>query len=144
MLNGIVAAGFKNVVEADDVRLYVRVGVRDRVAHTRLRRKIHDDLGLVLRENTVDQRLVCEVTLDESVFNRAGRGNFFDLCKAVLLQRDVVVVIHTVEADDVPGREIAQKARNEVCANESGRAGDEDCFGIECNILICHMQYPYV
>lgn len=78
----------------------------DRVADARLRREVHNYFGLVLLENVVDERLVREVALDEGVLDRAGRGGFFDLGKAILFQADVVVVVHAVKADEVTGGEV--------------------------------------
>ena len=73
MLDGVVSAGFKNIVETDDIRLDVGVGVSDRVSHARLSGEVDDDLRLVLLENVVDERLVRKVTLNESVLDRACR-----------------------------------------------------------------------
>ena len=100
----------------------------DGVADAGLCGEVHDYLGLVLRENVVDKRLIREVALDEDVFNRAGCGDFFNFGKAVFLQADIVIVVHAVKADEVTGGDVAHKAHDEICADETGGAGDEDCF----------------
>ena len=91
-------------------------------------RKVYDDFGLVLRENVVDKSLIREIALDEGVLDRAGCGGFFNFGKAVLFQRAVIVVVHAVKADEVTGGDVAHKAHDEICADETGGAGDEDCF----------------
>ena len=47
MLNGIVAAAFKDIIKSDKVRFDIYVGVIDRIAYPRLRREIHDNIGVI-------------------------------------------------------------------------------------------------
>ena len=126
MLDRIVAAGLQNIVKSDDVRLDVGVRVGDRVADTRLGGKVYDDFGLVLRENVIDEQLVRNIPPDECVLDRAGCRDFFNLSKTILLQRDIVIVVHVVEADNMPSRQVAQKAHYEVRADEAGGTGDHN------------------
>ena len=126
MLDGVMTAGFKNIVEANDVRLDVGVGVGNGVADTGLGGEVHDNLGLILHENIVDKRLVREVALDKRVLDRACRGDFFNLGETVFLQADVVVVVHAVKADDMTAGKVVQQANDKVCADEAGGTGDED------------------
>ena len=60
-----MAAGFKDVVEADEVGLYVHIGVIDRVAHTGLSRKVDDDIGFILGKYPVNNSFIGHVAADE-------------------------------------------------------------------------------
>ena len=69
-----VAAGFEDVVEADEVALDVSVGVCDGIADAGLGGKVHDDSEAVFFEKVVDGGLVGEVCFDEGpLFACGGR-----------------------------------------------------------------------
>ena len=89
-----VAAGFQNVVEADDIRLDVDVRVVDAVAHARLCREVDDDIGVIVGKDAVYKCLIRDGTLEERP-NRPRRvyGGFLDLPQAVVLERRVIVVV---------------------------------------------------
>ena len=42
----IVAAGFENIGEADEIGLRIDMRIGDRIAHARLRGQVDDDIGL--------------------------------------------------------------------------------------------------
>ena len=62
---GASAAGFEDIVEADEVALDVGVRVRDGIADAGLGGEVHDDGEVVLFEQAVDGGLVGEVRFDE-------------------------------------------------------------------------------
>ena len=66
MLYGVVAAGFKDVIEPDEVALYIRIGVGDAIAHTGLGSEVDNDVELVLLKQPVDRGLVGNIALDKS------------------------------------------------------------------------------
>ena len=89
-----VPAGLQDVVEAYHVALDIGIRVLDAVPDPRLSREVHDDIELVLRKESVDERLVGKVALDELVgMLRGCRDLFLDLAQAVLLQRRIIVVV---------------------------------------------------
>ena len=55
MKDGIPAAGFQNVIEADHVARKVNVGMVDRIPNARLRRQIDDHAGTVFPEHALDR-----------------------------------------------------------------------------------------
>ena len=69
MLNGVVAAGLEDVVEANEVALDVGIGVGDAIADARLGSEVYHDVELVLIEEFVNQRFVSNVALHEVIFN---------------------------------------------------------------------------
>ena len=68
-----VAAGFEDVVEADEVGLYVHIRMIDRIAHTGLSRKIDDNIRLIPGEDAVNAGLVGHIAADEG---EAAAGAF--------------------------------------------------------------------
>ena len=65
MLHGVVAAGFKNVIEANHVALDIGVGILYRVTHAGLCCEIHDDVELIFGEQGINNGLICKISLDE-------------------------------------------------------------------------------
>ena len=133
MLHRIMATGFEDVVEADEVRFDIGVRVGDGVAHAGLCGEIDHDLRLVLLEGFVNERLVRQTALDEG---EVQIGSQF--AQAVFLQSDVVVIIYAVQADDLCIRNIPQQALGQVRADKAGCAGDEDRLLVHFHILLEH------
>ena len=126
-----VPARLQDVVEPDHIALDVRIRVLDAVPDPRLRREVHDDIELVLRKESVDERLVGKVAFDELVGVPRGRGGLFlDFAQAVLLERRIVVVVQVVKADDIQRLLAIQEPQHEIRADEAGGAGDEEGFSI--------------
>lgn len=126
VFGGVVAAGFEDVVEANEVGLDVGVGVVDAVANAGLSGEVDDDVRLVLGEQLVDGGFVGEVAFDESeVFE------VFEFVKAGGFEIGVVVRVEAVETDDFSVGIFCAEALGEVAADETGRAGDEDGFVVE-------------
>ena len=137
VLDGMAAAGFEDVVEADEVALDVGVGVGDGVADAGLRGEVDDDVGVVLVEDLVDEGPVSEVALDE------GPGaEGFDFFQAGELDVDVVVVVDGVEADDSDCREVLEEALDKVETDEAGCAGHEDGLAFaEVYVVVEHCVF---
>ena len=54
MFHRMVTTGFKDVIEAYQVRLYIGFGIGNGLAYTSLCGKVHDNLRLVLLKETVN------------------------------------------------------------------------------------------
>ena len=98
---GASAAGFEDIVEADEVALDVGVRVRDGIADSGLGGEVHDDSEVVLLEQAVDGRLVGEVCLDECPFFAGRCRKSFDFLEAFVLDVHVIVVGDGIEADEL-------------------------------------------
>ena len=132
-----VAAGFEDVVEADQVALDVNVRVVDRVADARLRGKVHNDLGPVCLENAVDQLLVGDAAFDE---NMPDRGlDRVDHAETVFLELRVVVIVHVVETDHGAAGKLAAQAHDQVGSDEAGGAGDQDGLAVQIDRGFAHV-----
>ena len=127
MLHRMMSAGLQDVVEPDHIALDIGVWILDAIADTRLSRQVHDDVEVVFLEEFFDENLVGEVALDELVgMPFDGIDLLLNLAKAVLLERRIIVVIHVVKPHNVERLLVIEEPQNEVGANETGRAGDED------------------
>ena len=90
-----VAAGFEDVIEAGQVGVYVGVRVGDAVAHAGLGGQVDHDVRLVDLEQDLDHGFIGDIGLDKREI-----GVFLQLGQAGLLDADIVVVVHVVDADD--------------------------------------------
>ena len=117
-----VAAGLEDVVEADEVRLDVGVGVGDAVAHPGLCSQVDHYGGPVVGENLVDGGLVGNVAANEREA-RVGQ-----LAEAIRFERHVVVVVHVVDADNGGRLGVGQQSADEVGADEARCARNQDGF----------------
>ena len=116
MLDGVVAASFQDVVEADEVALDVGIGVGDAVAYAGLGSEVDDNSGLVLGKKAVDASLVGDVFLDEYPVATGG----FYLCQTFFLEVYVVIIVHRVDADDLNVFELFEEPHDEVAADKAG------------------------
>ena len=64
----MMTTGFENVVEADEVRLDVGIGIGDAVAHTGLSSEVHHNLWLVFVEDFVNGSLVSNIAFHKHPF----------------------------------------------------------------------------
>ena len=118
----MVAAGLKDVEEADEVALEVGARVLDGVADTGLGREVHHYIEAVLGEQALDKGGVAEVAAHEGEAALCvGLGQH---AQARVLDAGVVVAVEVVETDDnVIG--LLEQLLDEERADEAGRSGDE-------------------
>ena len=104
-----MAASFQNVVEADHIAFDISVWVSDGVSHTRLCAEVDHDVRVILFKNTVNESLVCEITLNKGVvldLLEFSQTSFFDA--------DVIVIVHVVQADHLDIRFCGEDSLSEV------------------------------
>ncbi len=124
MLYLVVAAGFEEVVETDEVTLDVGIGVGDAVAHAGLCGEVDDDGNVVVGEDALDEGLVGYAALDEG----PAFCHTFYLTQALVFEADIVVVGDGVDADDPDVLHVGEQAFHEVAADEAGGTGDQNGF----------------
>lgn len=124
MLHRIVAAGFENIEEANDVRMDVTFRVRDGIADTRLRREVHDDVRLVFGKQRVKRSLVRDVNLAE----RESFAVLREHLKPLFLERRVVVVRDAVRADDARAFKGVKDMLGKKTADKTRGSRHEDCL----------------
>ena len=84
----VVAAGLEEIVEADEVALYIGIGVSDAVTHACLRREVDHNIYLVLGEHLLDECLVGYIAFDECPI----LGQAFYLFEPLVFEIDIVVI----------------------------------------------------
>lgn len=121
MLYLVMAAGFKNIEEADDVGIDIRARMVNAVPHTSLCRQVDDNIRLILLKQCRDRRLIRQVTLDKGELRILAQ----DLQPA-LLQPNIVIVIDIIKADNRCPK--PQQPLREMEPNKARRASDQDFF----------------
>ena len=112
VLDLVMAAGFQNVQEADQVALQVGIRVRDGVAHAGLGGEVHDLVELFFGKELVQGFLVVDAHLYESavlVLGTLNHGAVGEVVAGLLdaafaestvFEADIVIVVNIVEAHD--------------------------------------------
>lgn len=121
MLYLVMAAGFKNIEEADDVGIDIRTRMVNAVPHTSLCRQVDDNVRLILLKECRDRRLIRQVTFDERELRILTQN-----LQAALLQPDIVIVIDIVKADN--RRPESQQTLRKMESDKARRASDQDFF----------------
>ena len=96
MLHLVVAAAFENIGETDDIALDVSVRILQGIANAGLGGQVDDLVELLVGKQLVHAGTVGHVELDE-----AEAGQRSQALQTALLERDFVVIVQIVEADDL-------------------------------------------
>ncbi len=115
-----VPACFEDFELGDEIGADIGARMIDRIAHAGLRREMDDAVDLGMRPREAEQRLgigEIEALEAEAALARQGR-------EPRLFQRDRIIVVDVIDADDVFAA--LQKRRADMHADEAGRAGDEN------------------
>ena len=122
MRDAIVTAAFEHVQRTDDVALDVAVWILQRVPYAGLCAQVNHALELVVFEQGRDRGAISQIRLHKAKgLIRAQQA------ESSAFQRDLVIVVQIVQADDLVAA-IEQTPRRRS-TNESGGAGDEHFHG---------------
>ena len=127
-----MTAGFEDVVESDDVGFDIGIGIGDAIADTCLGGKVDNDIGRVFGEAILNERFVGDAAFDED--EPTGIGHGMDFCQTLLLQTNIVIVVHIVDAYNLSRGIFIKEQLNEVGTNEPGDTSHED--GAACEIYV--------
>jgi hypothetical protein len=111
-------AALEHIGEAHQVRLNVRSGILQRVAHAGLRGEVQDAVRLLLVVYARKRRGVGDIELTEAELRLR------ELRQPILLQPNRVVIIQVVDADHVVAAR--KQSLGAMHADEAGDSGDED------------------
>lgn len=131
VLHGMMAARFEDIEKAHDVRLDVRTGMVDAVAHARLRGEVHHDVGTEVRKDSLHARLVRQIAFHKGEFRFSFQNG-----ETALFQGHVVVVVQIIQADH--GRAEGKQAARQMKSDESRRAGNENGLRGVKRLKLCH------
>ena len=122
VLHFVVAAGFEQVVEPDEVAFYVAAGIGDRVANTGLSGKVYHHVDPVLFEKPVNECLVRDAALNES----PGFAQPLEFFQTGVFEAHIVIVCDGVDADDLDALVVVQQTFGKFAADKSGGTGDQN------------------
>ena len=82
MFDRMIAHGFQNIEEADDVAFDVDIGMIDRITHAGLSRQVDHDIEMIFVKQIIDKRLVGNIPS----YKGKILVQFFDLSEPVFLK----------------------------------------------------------
>lgn len=143
MFHGMIAARLKDIIETDEVRLNIHVGMSDGVAHSRLRGEVHHHVEAVFLEYPSDKYLIGDVSADESP-RHASFGSvlpaFFKESQTVFLYGYVVVVVYVVKSHYSDAGIVPHEFHCKVRSDETCGSGHEHGLIIKVNIRCYHFS----
>jgi len=119
----VLAAGFQNVAETDQIGLDVALGMCDAVAHSGLGRQMRHTAEVVRLAKGVQNFGVRQIHPSE----REGCV-LFQQRQAIPLELHVVILIQIIQADNAVA--LPQKVLRQVKADESRSAGNQDMHSV--------------
>ena len=136
MLDRIVATGFQDIVETDEVALDICIRILDAVAHTCLCSKVHDHIKVIFPKQAINGGLVGNIAFYKRPPVVGIRLiQLFEFLEAVFLQGHIIIVIHIVDTDDGGTLQILKQAFHQVAANESGSTRYQDGLFVQFNLF---------
>ena len=124
MFHLVVAASLQYVVESYQVALNVGIGIRNRVANTCLRSKIHHHCNIVLSENA----LHCLLIGNGVFYKRPVAPKSLNLLQTLILDIDIIIISYAVYSYDADISDILEKSFNQVTANKACSSCYQDSF----------------
>jgi hypothetical protein len=117
----IAPAPFQNVDKTLEVGVDVSMGMIDRMAHPGLRREVNHHRKSMPGKQLSHRRTIRQVGLDELEPRILAQD-----IEPRLLQRRVIVMIETVQTDNVAA--LSQQLTGDVKADETRRTRDQYCL----------------
>ena len=146
MLHRIIPACFQDIICADNIALDVDVRMVDGIPHAGLSRQVDHHRRTVLFKYPQEHLLVCNVPLQEEMLHPAFSRSNLNPGKAPLLQADLVIVVHAVQADHMPAGELVQQTDYQICPDEPGCARHQDRLIFQIHFLLSdlllHHSFP--
>ena len=130
MLHRMMAAGFQQIVEADDIAFDIDIRVIDGIPGARLGRKIYYNIKVILLKQRIYQNLIPNGTFYEYMLDRAVLRSLFQKAQTVLFQCRIIIVIHIIKADDRTVGHLSEKPHYKICSDEAGRTSHQDRLSI--------------
>ena len=134
-----MAAGLQQIVKADEVGFDVHVRVVDGIAHPGLRRQIDDDLRLIPVKQRGHGRSVGQIPAHEgeAAARRGARlSQLFQPPEPIFLERDLVIVVHAVDADDMHALVLLQQRLRQEGPDEARGARDQNGPVVQLHVFV--------
>ena len=134
-----MAAGFQNVIEANQVCFHIGIRVRNGIADTRLRTEVHYDFRLILLKDRFDHSLVCQIAFYETEIFK-----LFQFVQTGFFQAHIIVVVHVIQTHDLHTLHCGEQPPCKVGTNETRYTGDKNAFVFQINFcFIFHHNFSF-
>lgn len=135
MLDLMVTASLKNIVETDKVALDISIRIGDAVAASCLCGEVHNYGNLVSREDFLYSILVCNGGVNKSPIPMLG----FDFFQTLILDVDIIVIGERIYSNYLDVLDIVEDSLDEIATDKACSACHEDGFAIEIYIILYHV-----
>ena len=126
-----MAAGFQNIIETDQVRLDIGIGIGDGITYTRLCSQIHHNSWLVCTENILNQIRVRDVSFDKIPGRIRMLFRFlFNLLQSPFLHFNRIIIGHDVDTHNMYRLHSAEQFQNQIISNKTSCSSDQ--YGFSC------------
>ena len=135
-----MAAGFQNVIEANQVCFHIGIRVRNGIADTRLRTEVHYDFRLILLKDRFDHSLVCQIAFYETEIFK-----LFEFVQAGFFQAHIIVAVHVIQPHDLDTLHRGEQPLRKIGTDEARHTRDKNALAFQinfCFIFNHNFSYP--
>ena len=124
-----MSARLQHIIEANQIRLNIRIRIGDRVPDTCLRRQIHHNIRLIFGKYPIHRLLVSQIPFNAKVRALTHiRCQLLDFPKSPFLDTDIIIIIHVIKAYNGNLRYRPEKFHGKVASDKSCHTCDKNCF----------------
>ncbi len=127
-----MAAGFQNVIKANQVCFHIGIGVRNGIPNPCLRTEVHNDFRFILLKDSFNHRLVCQVT-----FYKTEIFKLFQFVQTSFFQTYIIVVVHVIQTHDLDTFYSGEQSLCKVRADKTSYTRDE-------NALVFQIDFRFI
>ena len=127
-----MAAGFQNVIKANQVCFHIGIRVRNGIADTRLRTEVHYDFRLILLKDRFDYRLVSQIT-----FYEAEIVKLLQFVQTCFLQAHIIIVVHVVQTYNL---DTLHRGEQSLCKVRT----DKTSYTRDKNTLVSQIDFRFI
>ena len=134
-----MAAGFQNVIEANQVCFHIGIRICNGISNASLRAKVHHNFRLILLKDRFDHSLISQITFYEAEIFKPLQ--FLQTC---FFQAHVIVIVHVVQTHDLDTLHCGEQPLCKVGTNETRYTRDKNAFVFQINFcFIFHHNFSY-
>ena len=123
-----MAAGFQNVIKANQVCFHISIRVRNGIPNPCLRTEVYHNFRLILLKDRFDHSLISQITFYEAEIFKPLQ--FLQTC---FFQAHVIVIVHVVQTHDLDTLHRGEQPLCKVGTNETRYTRDKNAFVFQIN-----------
>ena len=132
-----MAAGFQNVIEANQVCFHICIGIRNGIPNACLRTEVYHNFRLILLKNRFDHSLISQIAFYEAEFFKLLQ--FLQTC---FFQAHVIVIVHVVQTHDLNTLHRGEQPLCKVGTDEARHTRDKNALVFQINFcFIFHHNF---